>query len=97
MLKWQKNRHETTLMTAGPTVIRKSSTQRKDFVVIGWVDFDKNEVGFYGWLTGERIARFPVVEQNSYRGYRYLTPNHEFQWGEMNKNFGMLFHEIYRS
>ncbi|HLT56428.1 MAG TPA: hypothetical protein VK057_10015 [Bacillota bacterium] len=71
--------------------------ERKDFVVIGWVDFDKNEVGFYGWLTGERIARFPVVEQNSYRGYRYLTPNHEFQWGEMNKNFGMLFHEIYRS
>lgn len=66
----------------------------KDYVVVGWVDFNNEEVGFYGWITGKEIASFPVVERNSYAGYKYLTPNHEFEWGKLNKDFGELFRKI---
>lgn len=67
----------------------------KDFVVVGWVDYTKGEVGFYGWITGLEISQFAVVTQNTFAGYRYLTPNHEFRWGAMNKNFDQLFQRIF--
>lgn len=63
----------------------------KDFVVVGWVDFQLQQIGFYGWIKGNEIAQLPIVEQNTFAGYRYLTPNHEFKWGEMNKDFTALF------
>ncbi|MFK7936910.1 MAG: hypothetical protein AB8G22_25575 [Saprospiraceae bacterium] len=62
----------------------------KDFVVVGWIDFSNESVGFYGWIRGQRVSEFPVVTRNSYRGYRYLTPNHEFQWGELNQDLEQL-------
>jgi hypothetical protein len=63
----------------------------KDFVVVGWVDFQLQQIGFYGWITGSQIAQLPIVEQNTFAGYQYLTPNHEFTWGAMNKDFTALF------
>lgn len=66
----------------------------KDYVVVGWIDFERNEVGFYGWITGEAVSAFNVVTRNTFRGYPYLTPNHEFRWGEMNKDLNRLFREI---
>lgn len=68
----------------------------KDYVVIGWLDFTKKEVGFYGWITGLRISKCPVVKMNSFKGYSYMTPNHEFQWGILDKNFGKLLQTIYQ-
>ncbi len=67
----------------------------KDFVVVGWIDFVNNKVGFYGWITGEAVSKNAVVTSNSYKGYKYLTPNHEFKWGSMNKNFDQLFEKIF--
>jgi len=63
----------------------------KDFVVVGWVDFINKNVGFYGWTTGQIISRYEVVTKNAFRGYSYNTPNHEFPWGILNKNFTELF------
>ncbi|MEO6639061.1 MAG: hypothetical protein ABIN25_12345 [Ginsengibacter sp.] len=63
----------------------------KDFIVVGWIDFVNNNVGFYGWITGEAVSKKAVVTSNSYKGYKYLTPNHEFKWGSLNKNFDQLF------
>ena len=68
----------------------------KDFVVVGWVDYTRKEVGFYGWITGLEVSRFPVVTRNTFAGYAYLTPNHEFKWGAMNKNFDLLFQIIFK-
>tara|TARA_R110000868_G_scaffold88317_1_gene246169 strand:+ start:1297 stop:1842 length:546 start_codon:yes stop_codon:yes gene_type:complete len=62
----------------------------KDFVIIGWVDFNLKQVGFYGWITGIQIQNFPVVSKNGYAGYAYKTPNHEFKWGDLNKDFKQL-------
>lgn len=73
---------------------RDQNPSSKDYVVIGWLDYDKYEVGFYGWITGAKISSYPVVDVNSFAGYRYLTPNHEFKWGELNKNFVSLFNVI---
>jgi hypothetical protein len=63
----------------------------KDFVVVGWVDFINKNVGFYGWTRGEIISRYTVVTKNAFKGYSYNTPNHEFPWGILNKNFTELF------
>ena len=62
----------------------------KHFVIIGWVDFNLKQVGFYGWITGIQIQNFPVVSKNGYAGYAYKTPNHEFKWGNLNKDFKQL-------
>lgn len=67
----------------------------KDFIVVGWVDFVNKAVGFYGWITGDGINKCPVVNANSYKGYKYLTPNHEFKWGALNKSFEQLFQRIF--
>ena len=67
----------------------------KDFIIVGWVDFTNRVVGFYGWTTGEAVNKFAVVNSNSYQGYKYLTPNHEFKWGELDKSFEQLFERIY--
>lgn len=65
----------------------------KDVVVIGWVDFSAKVVGFYGWISGYNISKYPVVERNSFAGYKYLTPNHEFKWGALNKNLSLIFRQ----
>lgn len=62
----------------------------KDYVVIGWVDVNQRMVGFWGWITGERISQYPVVTKNTFAGYSYLTPNHEFPWGALNKNIALI-------
>ncbi len=67
----------------------------KDFIVIGWVDFINKVVGFYGWTTGDNVNKCPVVNSNSFKGYKYLTPNHEFRWGALNKSFEQLFRKIF--
>lgn len=67
----------------------------KDFIVVGWIDFVNNKVGFYGWTTGEAVSKNAVVTSNSYKGYKYLTPNHEFKWGSLNKKFDQLFEKIF--
>ena len=67
----------------------------KDFIIIGWVDFIREEIGFYGWITGEAVSKYTVVNCNSYKGYKYLTLNHEFNWGALNKNFKELFGKIF--
>ncbi len=67
----------------------------KDFIVVGWVDFINENIGFYGWTMGNEINKCPVVNTNSYKGYKYLTPNHEFKWGALNKNFEQLFEKIF--
>ncbi len=69
----------------------------KDFIVIGWVDFVNHTVSFYGWITGIAVTEFKVVNINSYKGYKYLTPNHEFKWGDLNKSFDQLFQKIFES
>ena len=63
----------------------------KDVVVIGWIDFNNKQVGFYGWTSGQRINQFEVVTKNTFAGYSYLTPNHEFPWGILNKNLLQAF------
>lgn len=66
----------------------------KNYVFIGWVDFEKREIGFYGWITGEKIASYPVTTRNSFAGYKYLTPNHEFSWGDLNKDIEGLLKKL---
>ncbi|MEO6187609.1 MAG: hypothetical protein ABIO82_02265 [Ginsengibacter sp.] len=68
---------------------------QKDFVVVGWIDFTNESVGIYGWTTGIAIEKNAVVNFNSFKGYKYLTPNHEFKWGALNKNFDALFDKIF--
>lgn len=90
--KKSTNRPPTDAWTYGyPEEQRPMS---KDFVVVGWVDFNNNEIGFYGWITGQEVSTFPVVTHNSFAGYRYLTPNHEFKWGAMNKNIKALLDSL---
>ncbi len=64
---------------------------KKDVVVVGWVDFQRFEVGFYGYISGKKISRFPVVTQNAFAGYAYQTPNHEFKWKELSANWEALW------
>lgn len=66
----------------------------KDYIVIGWADFILKEVGFYGWTTGDTVRQLPVLTTNSFKGYKYLTPNHEFQWGMLEKNFDVLLDKL---
>ncbi len=67
----------------------------KDFIVVGWIDFINQVVGFYGWTTGNVVSNLSIITSNSYKGYKYLTPNHEFKWGALNKNFEQLFERIF--
>ncbi|PRP66288.1 hypothetical protein [Nonlabens agnitus] len=66
----------------------------KDFVVVGWIDFNNEVIGFYGWIKGSQIAKYTVVTHNSFAGYKYMTPNHEFKWGAMNKDFDALIQTL---
>ena len=63
----------------------------KDYVVVGLVDFTLGIVAFYGWISGAQISRYPVVTHNAYAKFPYETPNHEFRYGDMNKDFQQLF------
>ncbi|EJF09273.1 MULTISPECIES: hypothetical protein [Pontibacter] len=69
----------------------------KDYVIVGWVDFSRKEVGYYGWIAGKEISRFPVVTKNTFAGYSYRTPNHEFKWGALHKNFERFFQGVLQS
>lgn len=65
----------------------------KDFVVVGWVDMVGKRVGFHGYIRGGAIARYDPVTKNKFAGFDYLTPNHEFKWGVLNKDIeGLLTH-----
>jgi hypothetical protein len=66
---------------------QEQKPNQKDYVVIGWIDQKLQEIGFYGWTSGAQIAKRPVVKKNTFKGYDYLTPNHEFRWGLLNKDF----------
>lgn len=68
----------------------------KDFIIIGWVDFYNRAVGFYGWTSGEAVQKCAIVNANTYKGYKYLTPNHEFKWGALNKSFEQMFEKIFQ-
>src|SRR5690606_20919970 len=68
----------------------EQNPKTKDIVVVGWVDFNNKVIGFYGWTTGDIISSYKVVKVNSFAGYRYLTPNHEFPWGILNKNLSLI-------
>ena len=70
---------------------KEQKPETKDYVIIGLVDFKNKNVEFYGWITGKDISNFEVVTKNSFAGYNYLTPNHEFEWGDLNKKFEKLF------
>lgn len=63
----------------------------KDYVVVGLVDFTLGIVAFYGWISGAQISCYPVVTHNAYAKFPYETPNHEFRYGDMNKDFAQLF------
>jgi hypothetical protein len=73
---------------------KEQRPETKDYVIIGLVDFKNKNVEFYGWITGKDISNFEVVTKNSFAGYNYLTPNHEFEWGDLNKNFEKLFEAL---
>ncbi|SNS04348.1 hypothetical protein SAMN06295967_102213 [Belliella buryatensis] len=60
---------------------------KKDYIVVGWIDQTRKEIGFYGWISGAQIAKKPIVKVNTFKGYPYMTPNHEFKWGILNKDF----------
>ena len=68
----------------------EQSPINKDFVVIWWVDFTNQKVWFYWWIEWKKISLYKVVTKNSFAWYPYLTPNHEFKWGELNKDFNEL-------
>lgn len=65
--------------------------ETKDYIVIGWVNVEKEEVGFYGFIEGEKVKNKPIVEKNSFAKFDYKTPNHEFSWGELSQDFNKLF------
>ena len=67
----------------------------KDFIIVGWVDFQNQAVEFYGWTTGDLVNKCAIVNSNTFKGYKYLTPNHEFKWGALNKSFEQLFMKIF--
>lgn len=73
---------------------QEQNPSSKDFIIVGWVDFKNRNVGLYGWIKGERVSKFPVVTENSYAGYSYFTPNHEFKWGELNKDINSLLRNL---
>lgn len=73
---------------------QEQKPESKDIVIVGWVDYDKKEIKFYGWTTGTLIAAQAVVEVNSFAKYKYLTPNHEFKWGILNKAFDELYSQF---
>ena len=66
----------------------------KDIVVVGWVSPQQQRIGMYGWLMFEQITDYPLKRFNSFAGFQYQTPNYEFPWGDLNKNFDELFQFI---
>lgn len=61
-------------------------------VVIGLYYEQDNRIVFYGIISGQTIAALPVVKKNSYKNYSYLTPNHEFAYGDLYKNIEELLY-----
>ncbi|NLY79175.1 MAG: hypothetical protein GX072_04540 [Lysinibacillus sp.] len=55
------------------------------------MNVEKEEVGFYGFIEGEKVKNKPIVEKNSFAKFDYKTPNHEFSWGELSQDFNKLF------
>ena len=68
--------------------------ETKDYIVIGCLNMIKKCVIFYGWIKGQDVKKFPVVKINTFAGFQYKTPNHEFTYGDLNKNFDDLFNSL---
>lgn len=64
--------------------------EKKDVVVVGWVDFQNKQVHFHGWMSGKDVANHAITDTNSFSGKSYLTDNHELTWGELNQNLNAL-------
>ena len=62
----------------------------KDFVVVGAVNYQRETVEMYGWIPFREIVKYPLKTVNSFAGFRYKTPNYEFPWGALNKDFDKL-------
>lgn len=67
---------------------------QKDFVVVGFVNETNKTGGFYGWIPFNEIQKYPAVTTNSFAGFKYKTPNHEFPWGDLCQNFDKLFNAL---
>lgn len=67
---------------------------KKDIVVVGWVSESKRIIGMYGWLFFYDICHYSLKTKNSFAGFKYQTPNYEFPWGDLNKDFEKLFQYI---
>ncbi len=63
-------------------------------IVVGWVSEQYQNIGMYGWIYFKEICTFPLKEYNTFAGYKYQTPNYEFPWGKLNKDFNELFRLI---
>ncbi len=74
---------------------QEQSGMVKDLVVVGWVSEKRKCIGMYGWIPFSEIQKYPLLERNSFAGYKYKTPNYEFPWGDLNKNFGQFFDLVY--
>lgn len=68
--------------------------EKKDFIVVGCLNKQQRTVMFYGWISGKEVQKFPVVTINSFAKFPYKTPNHEFRYGNLNKDFDKLFKEV---
>lgn len=62
----------------------------KDIVVVGWVNTERHEVGFYGWIPFEKIRQCQITNVNTFGHFRYQTPNYEFRWSALCHGFDNL-------
>lgn len=70
---------------------RQQIGMEKDIVVVGWVSEQQRRIGMYGWILFDRIRRYRLTNYNTFAGFRYQTPNYEFPWGDLNKDFDAMF------
>ncbi len=74
---------------------QQQTGMEKDIVVVGWVSEEQRRIGMYGWMMFDRIQSYPLRSHNTYAGFPYQTPNHEFPWGDLNKNLEALFEYVH--
>lgn len=65
--------------------------EQYDFLVVGYWNPRKNIVEFYGSIPGSMLIGRPTVNINVFSGIRYLTPNKEIRWGELDRDLSFLF------
>ena len=69
----------------------EQTTHNKDYVVVGVVREGEGTVTFYGWIPFPDIKSYPITDKNTYAAFDYKTLNHEFPYGDMNKDFTALW------